>query len=418
MFPRDPKLEKDRRCLYAKDFMELFDDETLESENVQVGENAGKNSVEKAHLRFLINIKEEEGTSLIWFKYGLYELIKHPHFDMFYYQNIVNIIENYNSDITDKSIETFINSYNFYQQLCLLDHDLPKYSNVYLLQNKEKKTFKVGMSWNYKKRYSKDKRDKETVFVVPVHNASATENKLIKAMRKLCGEPIEGTEETFNYTNFTDIKSLFNETIESDRVKVKFNANRHFARTRNETKYKGLWVSEYVLTILLSYYIEESEKRKEIFEFLNMIRIAIDKDVYVENIDSTKKYIHIIFHKYSIIQVGNYINGSALYNSICKADNVPRKYDYFSHFMKSEAMKVHIKQYKEMEDNDDYMHLSEYRNPLLRGYMVHYTFVHSIMENLSAWYYMHVSKLMYRLMLVSGGIELPDKNELDSYFII
>lgn len=71
-----------------------------------------------------------------------------------------------------------------------------------------------------------------------------------------------------------------------------------------------------------------------------------------------------------------------------------------------------------MEDNDDYMHLSEDRNPLLRGYMVHYTFVHSIMENLSAWYYMHVSKLMYRLMLVSGGIELPDKNELDSYFII
>ena len=31
---------------------------------------------------------------------------------------------------------------------------------------------------------------------------------------------------------------------------------------------------------------------------LKMIRIAIDKDVYVENIDSTKKYIHIIFHKY------------------------------------------------------------------------------------------------------------------------
>ena len=52
MFPRNPKLEKDRRCLYANDFNELFDDEILEIEKSTLIENTGKNSVKKMTLDF------------------------------------------------------------------------------------------------------------------------------------------------------------------------------------------------------------------------------------------------------------------------------------------------------------------------------------------------------------------------------
>lgn len=93
------------------------------------------------------------------FQYKGLKLEKHSEYDMFYLQSVIqNLKKHY---VERHTVESFINSYSFYVQLRLLDRRLPKYGNVYLLINKEKKTCKVGMSYNIAKRYSKVKLDKE-----------------------------------------------------------------------------------------------------------------------------------------------------------------------------------------------------------------------------------------------------------------
>ena len=51
MFPRDPKLEKQRRLAYSDDFHRLFDEITSETEELTHGEKYGEKTVEKTMVQ-------------------------------------------------------------------------------------------------------------------------------------------------------------------------------------------------------------------------------------------------------------------------------------------------------------------------------------------------------------------------------
>ena len=188
------------------------------------------------------------------FQYKGLKLEKHSEYDMFYLQSVIqNLKKHY---VERHTVESFINSYSFYVQLRLLDRRLPKYGNVYLLIDKEKKTCKVGMSYNIAKRYSKMKLDKELVYVLPVKNMKVTESKLIKHFNQLYGKPVKGNE-TFTYTNADTVKEEFMNTIKNDVVKIDIHKDipQHFMRFKSSLGRTGIWCGFEVAMVIFSYFI-------------------------------------------------------------------------------------------------------------------------------------------------------------------
>ena len=304
------------------------------------GKNATKNSrVYAQNFGSKLTVNEDAKNTLVTFDYKGLKLTKHSNFDMFYFPGILKILKDYNKDIPN--VKKFLNSYSFYCQLCLLDSSLPKYGNVYLLINKEKKTCKVGMSYDIKQRYSKTKIENELSYIVPVYDMKSTETKILKRFRVMFGIPVNGNE-TFSYTNYeTAIKEFLSIAKENEVESSKMKIPQHITRRRFVSKMSDIWISFLATKVLFSYYIEEPESRNNAMEFLKLIELDLKEDSYAFNqhndaLDTDVRYI--LFHKYTLIfnVKDEYVSGSHLYNSICRADGKKKKYTTFKRFIDSD----------------------------------------------------------------------------------
>lgn len=337
---------------------------------------------------------------------------------MFYFPGILRILKDYNKDISN--VKKFLNSYSFYCQLCLLDSSLPKYGNVYLLINKEKKKCKVGMSFDIEQRYSKTKIENELSYIVPVYNMKSTETKILKRFRVMFGIPVDGNE-TFSYTNYeTATKEFLSIAKENDVDSTNFKVPQHITKRRFVSKMSDIWLSFLATKVLFSYYIEEPESRNNAMEFLKLIELDLKEDSYAFNqhnnaLDTDVRYI--LFHKYTLIfnVKDEYVSGSHLYNSICRADGKKKKYRRFKPFIDSDRFKARIKQFKEARsDLEPYYWSENKKQKYLEGYYIHYSLVHFVIEELNANYAIQMSMLIFKIMIGEIKLQLPKDKGIDS----
>ena len=146
------------------------------------------------------------GDEIITFTYKNITIDKLFESELFYLQSVSNSI----ATILGKSsmnVMRFVNSYNFYNQLCLLDSSLERYGNIYLKYGDIPKTVKVGRSFEITRRYNEEEQ-KLLIDLVPVRYDSKVEKNLIKTFNKVFRK-VEGTNETFYYSNIKDAKDLF-----------------------------------------------------------------------------------------------------------------------------------------------------------------------------------------------------------------
>lgn len=269
-----------------------------------------------------------------------------------------------------------------------------------MLINRESNTFKIGRTYSFEQRYSLAKRDLRDK-IIAVHDDRVAEKELIEYFKTRYRQ-VSGTKEEFYYESIEEIRKEFSNRLKKYKIEIDYKQSKHIKTTKFSETRRGLWVSKDVVDLILNYYIEEPKSRKQVNSMLKMINTQIDKDVY-QFIQYDEKYktncLYWKFHKYTIIQRENSlrVNGSRLYNSICKAEGIKKKYESFKKFMNSAKMRRLIKEFNELYPYEDaYIWQENKENKYLEGYYIHYLFVHFIVEYLNPKYAFFVSELMFK----------------------
>lgn len=348
------------------------------------------------------------------FSYKDFKLEKHGEYDMFYLQSIIMNLKRYG--IVSKQVENFIHSYGFYNQLCLLDSTLQRYGNVYLMINHEENKCKVGMSYDITKRYPKEKRENELVYVVPVKNMNTTETKLINHFRKKYGEPVNG-HETFRCTNIRETKKEFMKVVRSYEVHIDISksSSQHITSFKSSLMRRGLWVSFGVASIIFNHFISDENDRKDVMKFMSLIKYMIDEDEYIYTTYNQKLKTDvefILFHKYRIMRNEKdlYVNASALYNSIKKHGGCKVPYRDIKTMLLSPRFQFRIKQLKIARPKDvPYYFHENLEQKYLEGYYIHYALVHFLIDLIDAKYAIETSILIFDIY--SGNVKLTTSKE-------
>lgn len=345
-----------------------------------------------------LKIEHDSEDPILVFSSGKYKIEKHANYDMFYLRSVEDIVHTYNPSIG--SVKTFLRSNQFYQMLCAHDESLPKYGFVYLLINKSNKTFKIGKTFDFPKRYSEAKRELKDQ-LIPVYDCKAVENDLIHFFSNYY-EKVSGTDETFKYDNYKDVRKEFLTLVSTKRVELDYMQSTHIQKIYMSDSRKGLWLSRIAAGLMLSYYIEEPDERKNLHSMMQLIETHMENDVYQFIQYDTKYKTNVLywkFHKYTVIQREDnlYVNGSRLYNSICRTDGKKKKYASFKKFMTSGRMAHNINDFNVLyPDKEPMVWQDNKENKYLEGYYVHYLFVHFIVEYLNSEYAFFVADLMFK----------------------
>ena len=226
-----------------------------------------------------LKIEHDSEDPILVFSSGKYKIEKHANYDMFYLRSVEDIVHTYNPSIG--SVKTFLRSNQFYQMLCAHDESLPKYGFVYLLINKSNKTFKIGKTFDFPKRYSEAKRELKDQ-LIPVYDCKAVENDLIHFFSNYY-EKVSGTNETFKYDNYKDVRKEFLTLVSTKRVELDYMQSTHIQKIYMSDSRKGLWLSRIAAGLMLSYYIEEPDERKNLHSMMQLIETHMENDVYLSS---------------------------------------------------------------------------------------------------------------------------------------
>lgn len=250
---------------------------------------------------------------------------------------------------------------------------------------------------------------------------NVVETKLIKHFKTIFGPPVQGNE-TFEYNDIENVKKEFQTVIANDKIEidVQKDLSQYIFKLRTIQQRRNNWISFDVMRVLFNYFVDDEHDRKDITEFLSLIKYAIERDSYVYSTynHSLKTNVeYILFHKYRMLknQNDNYINGSALYNSIRKADHTKLKYSSFKRYMDSDRFQYRIQQLKEVRPNDEPWYWHENNDQkYLEGYYVHYALVHFILDDLNARYASHTSILMFNIFTNKTLQNIPLNNQISN----
>ena len=296
----------------------------------------------------------------------------------------------------------FMKTYWFYDQLSLEDKRIPKHKGVYLMIPESKKTFKIGRTFDFQRRYSNAKKS-ELIKYVPVKNDTYVEKLLLDEFKKTCSL-ISGSKEEFEMTlSESTINRKFNEIISPYKDEFDSDDSEFIAHIRYTNTYQGYWVSKEVVRILINHFIEDSKDKQDCLTLLEDASIDMGDVIFpFHERDEKEKvnYTYWKFHRYTIVQRDDnlYVNGSRLWNSIKRVEG-SSKTTTFSTFLKSKAIQNLAPQFQELFGSDVPMYTNTVTNkqyPHFSGIYVHFLLVHFIVEHLSAKYALLVSLLMYK----------------------
>ena len=327
------------------------------------------------------------------------ELVKNEDFDMFAVNSIIKTIEHI---IHRKfNIKNYLNTYRFYQQLACIDKKLTKYGFVYLrIIDKDNKICKIGRTFNIQKRYSKELRESVKA-LVPVEDDVKVEKELIKLFSNKFTK-VRKTNETFVYNNIRNLISMFKRGTDKYKVNVSYKESSHIKLHSDDKKHDKLYVSLPVCEMIFNNYVNSPMYIEKFNTMKNYIIDSLHEDVYISNEYNfmlKTKCVFWKFHKYTIIQNESdlYINGSRLWNSIIKNDNLDKQ-NKLSKFLKSKQIQKIKDQFEKFYPGEQLYreNIINKRQPHFSGIYVHYILIHFIIAYLNAEYAILVSELMYR----------------------
>ena len=334
------------------------------------------------------------------FSFDDLNIIKNEDLDLF---DVGSLVETIEKIIHKKfNVKQYLNTYRFYKQLELIDEKLKHLDFVYLrILDKENKICKIGRTFDIAQRYDKTTQEK-IIMLKPVNNDKIVESKLIQAFKKEY-ERVGESKETFIYDTIQNIKDLFQKTCKPYIVKPSYKKSSHIHTMKTYKGHTKLYVSIYVCDLIFHNYVTDPEYINKFNTMKGYIIDSLNKDVYISNEfnkEMNTKCMYWKFHKYTIIQNESdlYVNGSRLWNSIIKNDNLDVR-TKFSVFLKSKRIQQ-IKEQFELMYPGKVLYRSNIKNnsqPYFSGTYVHHVLIHFIISYLNARYAIMVSELMYRL---------------------
>ena len=356
-------------------------------------------------LRNKLNCKvnfTKEGSDIIEISYKGISIEKMPTGNMFYIQSLMNSIA--------KTLgKKFVNASNytrteeFYNMLSLIDSEIKKHGNVYIKRGNLPNTIKIGRMHDVKTRYSVPER--ETIIKsVGVYNDSIVESRLLDAFKRNGYELVSGTNETFHCNNISAAIRLFNNTIrKTDMASIRdINKSTAYKLIKYTESKDGMWGNIDVCRILINKYVEKESDRVNYNEFIQLLanRVASNSIMFIEkNREKNIDCLYWMYHNYIVIQNNSdlYVNGSRLWNTICKEDNKSkRKFGSIMQFLKSDQIKILEEEFRNTYGNIPmYKAIENKAAPDFSGIYIHYILLHFVVEYLDAAYALMVSKLMY-----------------------
>lgn len=359
------------------------------------------------------------------FTYKGITLEKQAYNNSFYLQSVEDAI---NSKLHDPIVVTpFLNSYMFYAELSLFDPSLTLYKDVYIMKFEEDHTFKIGNTYNYRRRYPVETRQ-HLIKSVPVRNPTAVENALIRYYTD--HYEIAHGREYFKYgndDNFPKVLLEFNNIVSQYSVNAyDYKKSSHMMAERISDDKRGKWVSSDVCKILINKFINNEDTLKDFNDMFRLIELSYREETYEEykyNKSLRTRCLYWKFHKYTVIQneSDKYINGSRLFNSIKKAEGLKSKKNLKRYLQSQEIQRLREQCYaKYGKGTELYYYDNNTEQPYLSGFYVHYILVHHIVNWLSAEYAFVVGELMYKMFrsgstAMSGGGAASDTSDKEEY---
>ena len=317
-----------------------------------------------------------------------------------------------------QTIEAFLQTYNFYYQLMIVDDKIPKIGNVYLI--KYKGYFKIGRTFNFNKRYEKKIREK-AVIVAPVTNDEEDEARLIKAYKDAGYELLKG-KEFFKYTSFEDVKRIFNATISKKITKTNYKSSIYVQSVKKKSGKSKLYIHPRIAPIFINKFAKTETERKSLNNFVDLVGNQISDGyfdvVYDQKLDTNRRN-HEELNNISIQRWNDgKINVSRLYNSIKKVEG-GAKYKPISDFFKQKDISVTMKKLFDKEFPGQTM-WEKYINdeqPYLSGYYMHWCLIVDFVKWAAPQNRIKISRLLINTnhQLFNTGPVITDDNEVKFY---
>lgn len=320
--------------------------------------------------------------------------------------------------IAHQTVYNFLQTYNFYYQLMIVDDKMPKIGNVYLI--KYKGYFKIGRTFNFSKRYEKKIREK-AVIIAPVTNDEEDECRLIQAYKDAGYELMKG-KEFFKYTSFEDVKRIFNATISKKITKTNYKSSVFVQSIKTSKGDMKIYIHPKVAPILINKFAKTESERNNLNKFVDLVGNQISDGyfdvVYDQKLD-TNCFFWEYFHYLSIQRWNDgKINVSRLYNSIKKVED-GAKYKPISDFFKQKDISVTMKKLFDKEFPGQTM-WEKYVNdeqPYLSGYYMHWCLIVDFVKWAAPQNRIKISRLLINTnhQLFNTGPVITDDNEVKFY---
>ena len=221
--------------------------------------------------------------------------------------------------ITAQRLGAYLRYFNFYAQLMMIDPSLPRMGYVYLIIFE--KTFKIGKTGNFDRRYDVQTRSKDPL-VVPVSNHDMVEHELIQAYRAAGYETVQGNE-YFKLDNEYRVKTIFRNTLAGKEVlPYNWRDSKLIQTYRMPNDESKLCFHPKVCEIFVNKFTENEDERKKFNQFLDLISKQISNGYFDQIYDNQSASACSYWQYFNFVAIRRWkddkVNVSRLFNSIRK----------------------------------------------------------------------------------------------------
>lgn len=375
-------------------------------------------SLSLAEVRFLITDNDE---TLICFIYDKIMILRNPYNYWIYLSSIEKSINAYRDRPT--VLSQFVNSFTFYEELRLIDKNLPAYGTIYILRFEDRKVFKVGRTFKIEDRYNLEIMNR-LVKLIYVSDDKNVEQILLAKIRSSGYKNAKDGREYFYYTNFEKVMQIFDSVVIPKKINV-MSKNPHINRSVFSLKHQGYWCTLTAMRVIDNHYILEPSTRQLFLDVEQAIVNTFSSNIFfrfMHDVEPSLNFKLCRFKGYLIIHDMNdmYVNMDKLWKTVKRADGSDNKKSLYD-FIRSKRVQDHLK--PQFEELFPHMPLVREYNitgkwKILSGRYMHGLFVHFILEDLDANYALLVALYMFNTFIINGA-SIPDlsrQHKLKQYY--
>ena len=221
--------------------------------------------------------------------------------------------------ISPQALGAFIRLFEFYSQLMLIDHTLPKIGYVYLIIFEN--TFKIGKTENFDRRYNLETR-KKVIELVPVSNHNEVESELIRTY-KASGYELDHGNEYFKLDNVHHVQTIFKQVLKGKEIlPYNWRDSRLIQAYTIKTSNIKLAIHPIVGEIIVNKFSSDEDQRRKMIHFLSLINKQISNGYFDQIYDNQNQSVCSYWQYFNYVAIRRWkddkVNVSRLFNSIKK----------------------------------------------------------------------------------------------------